>query len=388
MKLIIENNVVPLVILGIMYAFVLRKKDFSNSNRKLFTLTLGLFVLCLFFRNADYITSNYEVFTGRRKFYSAMGYFLRAMTFYGMIGVDLDLGKPGARGNYLLLGIPAFLTFFSAFSVFFTNAVYGFTVSSNNFKQGPLAILNSLALIFYMLVLAVKVFADFKKGLKRHATMLIAMLIILITTMLVEYFGLREFLSESLIALAMLLYLMFSQNEGFIDEQRKLESKSRTDALTQLYNRSFYDYLTEKMLGDSDSGIAVLVLDIDLFKNINDTYGHETGDRILKEVAKLLKVTFRSSDYVIRYGGDEFVVLMTGVSRDIDTIIKNKVDSINVHLQNPISDLPKTSVSAGLAFSEEGYSEHLFKNADRALYHTKETTRCGCTVYEEEFEKI
>ena len=104
---------------------------------------------------------------------------------------------------------------------------------------------------------------------------------------------------------------------------------------------------------------------------------------MLKKVANLLKVTFRATDFVIRYGGDEFVVIMVGVSDDLSFIVKNKIESINVQLENPISDLPKASVSAGVAFSEKGISEELFKKADEALYHTKNTTRRGCTVYDE-----
>ena len=104
---------------------------------------------------------------------------------------------------------------------------------------------------------------------------------------------------------------------------------------------------------------------------------------MLKEVAKLLKVTFRSSDYVIRYGGDEFVVVMLGITEDMSFIVKNKIESINVQLENPISDIPKTSVSAGMAFSDKGFSDDLFKKADEALYKTKTTTRRNCTVYSE-----
>ena len=72
---------------------------------------------------------------------------------------------------------------------------------------------------------------------------------------------------------------------------------------------------------------------------------------------------------------------MIGITDNLGFVVKNKVESINVQMLNPISNIPKTSVSAGLAFSENGLSEELFKQADEALYMTKTTTKHGCTIY-------
>ncbi|MCR5743062.1 MAG: GGDEF domain-containing protein [Lachnospiraceae bacterium] len=169
-----------------------------------------------------------------------------------------------------------------------------------------------------------------------------------------------------------------------IDEAKKREEmmtfKAEHDGLTGILNRAAYDNLV-KNLSTVTFPIALMVMDVDKFKSINDTYGHDIGDVVLQHVSSLLKGEFRASDYVVRLGGDEFAVIMTNFpSQDADRIVE-KVVKINHILQNPEGDLPKTSISVGVAFSDCGFGDDLFKRSDIALYHTKNTTRCGCTIY-------
>jgi diguanylate cyclase (GGDEF)-like protein len=152
------------------------------------------------------------------------------------------------------------------------------------------------------------------------------------------------------------------------------------DTLTGLLNRSSYQNLGNE-LKNLKQPIALLVIDVDKFKEINDTYGHKVGDKALIKVATTLTQGFRSEDYVIRYAGDEFVVIMTNFSTEGKHAIAAKVDKINTLLQNPTEDVPKISISVGVAFSECGFDENLFQNADKALYSTKEKGRCGYSFY-------
>ena len=86
---------------------------------------------------------------------------------------------------------------------------------------------------------------------------------------------------------------------------------------------------------------------------------------------------------MIRFGGDEFVVLLPGVTEENGEAIRKKIDSVNILLDNLIDDLPKTSVSAGVAFSREGVTKELYTNADKAMYEIKSTTRRGCRIFAE-----
>ena len=151
------------------------------------------------------------------------------------------------------------------------------------------------------------------------------------------------------------------------------------DALTGLYNRSAYDFMRHDL---DMSRNALLLVDVDKFKGINDTYGHDVGDLVLKRVAEVLKYSFRSTDLVFRLGGDEFVVIMSNVDSSMHDQVRRKIDQANVMLQKPTDDLPPTSLSVGVAFADRENPEgDIFKDADTALYRVKEAGRCGCYIF-------
>ena len=151
------------------------------------------------------------------------------------------------------------------------------------------------------------------------------------------------------------------------------------DALTGLYNRSAYDFMRHDL---DMSRNALLLVDVDKFKSVNDTYGHDVGDLVLKRVAEVLRYSFRSTDLVFRLGGDEFVVIMSNVDSSMRDQVKRKIDQANVMLQKPKDDLPPTSLSVGVAFADrENPDGDIFKDADTALYRVKEAGRCGCYIY-------
>ncbi|MCR5650151.1 MAG: GGDEF domain-containing protein [Lachnospiraceae bacterium] len=160
---------------------------------------------------------------------------------------------------------------------------------------------------------------------------------------------------------------------------KKLSFKAYHDELTGLYNRAGFDLIVQNL---DTSDTAFLLIDSDNFKEINDNNGHDVGDRVLCRIADTLKGSFRPSDYVFRIGGDEFVVLMTGIDRDIRKLIGEKVYSINKILQKGVDDLPPITVSVGVAMcSDELEFADLYRNADEALYKVKENGRNGFSFY-------
>lgn len=166
------------------------------------------------------------------------------------------------------------------------------------------------------------------------------------------------------------------------NEEREILMKHQAehDSLTELLNRRSFDQILSLYEKDRSS-FALILADVDVFKQINDTCGHDTGDRILKRVAALLHTTFRSTDYVCRIGGDEFAVIMVDMSRELYYTITDKIAEINGQLAVPEDGLPAVSLSAGVAFSDEnGFCGSLFRAADSALYTAKAHGRCGCSV--------
>ncbi len=167
--------------------------------------------------------------------------------------------------------------------------------------------------------------------------------------------------------------------------RERLSHEASHDALTGLFNRGAYDLLMESA---DTKHMALLLIDVDRFKTVNDTYGHAIGDRILKKVAEHLKANFRSVDILCRIGGDEFAVVMTRVDSSLSGLVYSKISRINDALQHPKDDLPPTSLSVGVAFSDrENPQDDIFRDADTALYRVKDAGGKGCAVYGGKLQK-
>ncbi len=161
--------------------------------------------------------------------------------------------------------------------------------------------------------------------------------------------------------------------------REQLTYEATHDALTGLFNRSAFEMFMDNV--DAEH-IAVMLIDVDEFKTINDTYGHDVGDKVLRYVAKILKQSFRSVDVICRFGGDEFVVILTRADSSMKEMVINKIAHINELLQSKDSGLPRTSVSVGVAFADrKNPQNNIMKDADMALYRVKEKGRCGCEVF-------
>jgi len=161
-------------------------------------------------------------------------------------------------------------------------------------------------------------------------------------------------------------------------KEEKLYEKSITDGLTNLYNRAFLNEFLEKKLLESkryDFPLSIAMIDIDFFKKINDTYGHLTGDCVLKELSLLLKKNFRGSDVVARYGGEEFMVIMPFTNlKDACKKMKNFKKIIQNH-KFCIEQL-KVTISTGVVeYNKKDNMFDLIEKADKNLYEAKETGR-------------
>lgn len=153
------------------------------------------------------------------------------------------------------------------------------------------------------------------------------------------------------------------------------------DALTKIFNRRAFNEICQKS-EETGGSIGFLLVDLDNFKKINDSFGHSKGDYILQIAATLLSDMFKKEGDVARIGGDEFAVILSEGTKITPDLISIKIDTINREL-NDIDGIEGASVSAGLAYSTKGYSKTLYENADKALYRTKENGKSSVSVWEE-----
>jgi diguanylate cyclase (GGDEF)-like protein len=176
------------------------------------------------------------------------------------------------------------------------------------------------------------------------------------------------------------------------NELRALRAAMK-DPLTGLFNRmGFVRGLNERIGAgprDATDNAALLLIDLDRFKQVNDTYGHAAGDAVLIGVANLLKSLVRKSDLVGRLGGDEFVILLTGV--DEPNIVRRLAEKIVAGALRPFDigegQTAQIGVSVGIALgaTESVTREELFRRADLAMYEVKDAGRNGYRIFGEPF---
>ena len=176
-----------------------------------------------------------------------------------------------------------------------------------------------------------------------------------------------------------------------IDEakQRELELQRRADkdALTGLYNKgTAKELVSEAIISNAKDNklAAMIMIDLDHFKDVNDTFGHAAGDKLLEDVGKVLNDSFKGRDIVGRMGGDEFMVFITDIKSEDDAVMISA--RLNKMLTKKIlkSDGEVTvTASIGIAVCDSSITEYekLFERADSALYKTKEGGRNGKTIY-------
>ena len=163
----------------------------------------------------------------------------------------------------------------------------------------------------------------------------------------------------------------------FLLERRSLERRATTDDLTGLVNRREFERLADESLLAADrfsTGVCVMLIDLNGFKQINDTLGHEVGDRVLQSAAHRLRDAVRDTDAVGRWGGDEFVILLPGLQDG--TAVRNSAERIGRQLGGtPIVDDVRVTAAIGAAlFPRHGDTlDALVRAADVAMYEAKST---------------
>jgi diguanylate cyclase (GGDEF)-like protein len=172
---------------------------------------------------------------------------------------------------------------------------------------------------------------------------------------------------------------------------KKLERLSITDALTGFYNKRHLYAIMEGEIGRAkryDLNLSILMIDMDNFKTINDTWGHPFGDLVLKRVTEKIRRNIRETDYPTRYGGDEFLVILphTGVERALYMAKRMHTDIRVSHLTSPNGSLVTPSVSIGLAYYPHPKitnKEQMVALADEALYRAKHQGGRDCIIVAE-----
>ena len=178
---------------------------------------------------------------------------------------------------------------------------------------------------------------------------------------------------------------------GLQDRLEVVSLEAITDPLTGLMNRKGFMTAIEKAVaefGSSESPLSLLILDIDHFKNINDTYGHSVGDKVIKVVADSITKYTRGKDTACRYGGEEYAVLLPETEQKGALIVAEKIrrmiETIKLKKTGSGESLSRMTISVGIASFVSGLNINDFiDKADAALYQSKNSGRNQCTISSE-----
>ena len=163
-------------------------------------------------------------------------------------------------------------------------------------------------------------------------------------------------------------------------ENKQLQKEVITDTLTGVYNRYFIDYQIDTCIHEFNTfntPFGILFIDIDHFKKVNDTYGHDVGDKVLKAVSKTIELNIRQEDYIGRYGGEEFVVILRHVSKDNIYKIAEKLRILIQEIDIKDNDnMINITVSIGCSHYAHTLNKlEIIKSADKKMYEAKQTGR-------------
>ena len=170
----------------------------------------------------------------------------------------------------------------------------------------------------------------------------------------------------------------------FLVGSYNLQKELQFDGLTKVFNRKHFmylvniDYKKSKLLGNK---ISIVMMDIDFFKKVNDEYGHQVGDTVLTEMTSIVKTSMREVDYIGRYGGEEFILLINANQEDAKNVVENIRKKIKEYCFCSEEKLNITA-SFGIAECKESVSlEDTIKNADSALYRSKNEGRNRVSIF-------
>lgn len=169
-------------------------------------------------------------------------------------------------------------------------------------------------------------------------------------------------------------------------ENYQLKTLSNIDKLTGLYTRKYFENEINKILDDAnlnEENFAILMADIDRFKNINDSYGHRKGDEVLRQIGNILNNSVRSTDLACRYGGEEFIIILKNTTesqaKKIGEKIRKNIESIQIaKIEEPIT----ISIGISMFPNHSQFKEELIEKADQALYEAKEKGRNSVRVWD------
>ena len=259
-------------------------------------------------------------------------------------------------------------------------SVHAMTISSilkdNFIKETPQSV--DIGLIIFVSTIIILLLLNLRPTIGMGLSLLSIIIYFIFSVFLFNVFNILTVTFYPIVSifLAYFVTTVYSQALQAI-ERTQLFTQATRDGLTQLYNIRYFNVLLEAEFKNitlyRNRRLSVVIGDIDDFKQINDTYGHQAGDEVIKEVANVVRSKCRQIDIAARYGGEEFIIMLIGAGRGWTTGVGEKIrETIAQKKFNFKGKESSVTISIGVAeYSNERKKEELIEKADKALYRAK-----------------
>lgn len=372
-SLFLEYNFAPIFGLIFQIMILLCFHNFSKKEKYVFIATLILEILEITSYNIEYYYAELPYRTIWRYIYSVIGYITRPALVYPFVVLLRDEKHPILKKLKYFDLIPLVFVIIIEQFAYFTKWVFWFD-ENNIFHRGPLGYISQVITILYMVVAIFEVFISKRNSKKIYVSLVIVVILYVGSAMIVESITSIRSLGISS-AVYSIIFFMFTLLANNLNEARsKLKVLSEVDSLTQISNRYYGEKIINELLARKVPG-TFAILDIYKFKNINDTYGHTSGDEAICKVAKVLKDNSNKDDIIMRLGGDEFALYSTTIldEKEMVKIINKFFDGFNnIQLSN-VKDY-RIEVSIGMVkFDGTNFKDfnEIYRKADNNLYLAK-----------------
>lgn len=374
---------IPYVGIAFFFIFLCSDSTLDKNIRRLFFILCTLEFCELTINNLELWTSSFSSPGFPRMFFSALGYSLRVTSIYILLLLGIrDITSLRVR---IAWGIPAFINILVSFSVFFSDIAYTFS-SDNHFQRGPLGYTPHIIFFFYLISISILAIKNTRKRTILETVTILMVGIFISSSILCSTFFEIDGLGPAATIYSTIFYYMFFQtqiyNKTIFEEQKSrmlFEKRAQTDDLTGLLNKNaFCQSVTNTIKENPSESMALIFLDLDHFKDINDSLGHLMGDSVIKDTGKKLQSVLRNSDTIGRFGGDEFCALLRNITYSSFTL---RLDEILTSLRTSYSKNSETifiTASIGAVFCERADNvslNTLFELSDQAVYKAKSDGR-------------
>jgi diguanylate cyclase (GGDEF)-like protein len=364
--LAIQLNVFMVILLSIIFGYACYKFDRKERAIRLFfeLIVANILILVLEILSVVLNSSHNTSFINAHKLVDMLGFLLApavpifaALYIYKRTNEYIKI----SRNKFFWLSIPVVLSGILSLGSLHFNWIFHIT-SENVYERGPLFFISPLTIFFYYLLNLLFLYENRKKLNKEELCILSLLSLI---TVVMSIFQLKYFVYLTIwnsMAISIVVNYIFI-----------LHSQTKIDPLTGLGNRLAYDECLGAFRRKNNPVLAVLNIDLDDFKSINDLYGHHEGDNVLRAFATELKAVFEGNGMAVRVGGDEFMVLMRENRREVlEQLVWQfigRIDAVNASGSQPY----QIKFSYGLTAFDHTYGtvDEMIRYSDRCMYDDK-----------------